>query len=84
MCKTQFSECDYTRYRVAQPKEMGPMTISFDRLEDLRLVRLAGSPKALSNIVRAEAARLRATGGYGGSLSAATLRATRAKLAAAS
>lgn len=81
MCKTKSSDCDYTRYRVAQPKEMEPTTISFNRLEDLRLVTLASSPKALSNIVSAEAARLRASGVLRDTLGVATFHAVKALLA---
>ena len=79
MQRTHPADYDYKRYRIAPADGLPATTISLDRLKDLRLSRRAGGPDKLSAIVRAEAARIRASD-YPGKLSAAVLKAVQAVL----
>jgi hypothetical protein len=76
------SDYVYKRYRIARPKHLPQTTISLPFLEHLRMEHQVGGLKQMSALVRGEAERLREVGGYSGTLSAAVLRAVRAKLKA--
>jgi hypothetical protein len=80
MRRTHPSDYYYKRYRIAQPAGMPVTTVSVPYLEHLALIRQAGGTRSLSAMVHAEAGRLRASGDYKGTLSAAVRRAVKARL----